>query len=611
MKIPRSFAQACLLGALLLAGCAGFAPQPGPGAEPEPEPGAGYRPLTTPFIALGDTQEHVSTGYPLHDNDSAVDAYVEVAQRPPEQTLFGRRLMEWALHSHPDAPFIHLGDVMDLSCRIEAGRMTRIFRGAPQPGAILPGNHDGLMFGIYSYNLLEAEFDPDALRWNKACRRGAAPDDARHKTEHEAFTKRDFIALYISEHSRQTANHPGLTPPPAAGTHVASWRSTDPQAFLTGIEAKLLDGIAYADSYLAQRIRLPRAPEADRDVILIGLDTNQAGPLVSTWDTLMGRSPGSTGHIHPDQIAAIAHWIDEAVARGDMVIFAGHHNWRALGLPSRIMLRALMHRLDHPLVYLSAHTHRGFWAEHRTLAHRPLLEMNVSSLSDWPLAYRRISFAYDDKARRLLVKADLLPRGPQPNASYADLLSAWEAQTCSASGVPLRHIRDEDMALVQQQRSARGTLVEWLVQYLAPVCEGCEQSLYMHAQAYQDELLRTLEQVGTELGPDTHALHTLALPSWCPGTGYEACIHSLLAERREGLQANVELFRRKASLVALLNDHLDELDSHRAKAYMTCRAVQAAKLDFDATDDAHNFDRGEAKRQAEQFFRIEASVGMD
>ena len=60
-----------------------------------------------------------------------------------------------------------------------------------------------------------------------------------------------------------------------------------------------------------------------------------------------------------------------------------------------------------------------------------------------------------------------------------------------------------------------------------------------------------------------------------------------------------------------LNDHLDDLDSHRAKAYMTCRAVQAAKFDFDATDEDHNFDRGEAKRHAEQFFRIEASVGMD
>ncbi|MFN8998027.1 MAG: hypothetical protein ACK5YQ_06215 [Betaproteobacteria bacterium] len=44
---------------------------------------------------------------------------------------------------------------------------------------------------------------------------------------------------------------------------------------------------------------------------------------------------------------------------------------------------------------------------------------------------------------------------------------------------------------------------------------------------------------------------------------------------------------------------------------MTCRAVQAAKIDFDATDDAHNRNRSEANRLAEQFFRIEASVGMD
>jgi hypothetical protein len=44
---------------------------------------------------------------------------------------------------------------------------------------------------------------------------------------------------------------------------------------------------------------------------------------------------------------------------------------------------------------------------------------------------------------------------------------------------------------------------------------------------------------------------------------------------------------------------------------MTCRAVQAAKIDFDATDEARNNDRSEAKRRAEQFFRIEASVGMD
>ncbi len=37
----------------------------------------------------------------------------------------------------------------------------------------------------------------------------------------------------------------------------------------------------------------------------------------------------------------------------------------------------------------------------------------------------------------------------------------------------------------------------------------------------------------------------------------------------------------------------------------------AAKIDFDATDDSRTDDPGEDKRHAEQFFRIEASVGMD
>jgi hypothetical protein len=61
-----------------LGGCATFVLQKGR----DPEPGGQYVVLTTPIIAIGDTQEHLSTGYPLHDNYRAVDAYVEVTQRP-------------------------------------------------------------------------------------------------------------------------------------------------------------------------------------------------------------------------------------------------------------------------------------------------------------------------------------------------------------------------------------------------------------------------------------------------------------------------------------------------------------------------------------------------
>jgi hypothetical protein len=607
-RTPRSRAGGALAAlALALAGCAAFDPQAGPGPEPE----ANYADLTTPFVAIGDTQEHLSTGYPVHDNDSAIDAYIEVTQRPPELPLFGRRTMEWALQRFPDEPYIHLGDVMDLSCRTEADRMTKIFRATGRSGAILPGNHDGLMFGIYGYNILEAVADTEAARWNKACRRGAAMDDTRHKTGREAFSKRDFINLYLAEYAKMPAQAPGLQAAPDTGRHRVSWRNPNSDAFVTAIEANLLDGYQYTDSFLVQRLKLPRARGAERNVIVIALDTNQAGALASTWDVLMGRSPGSQGHIRVDQFEAIEPWVNEAVKQGDIVVFAGHHNWQSLGLPTRALLRRSMARLEHPLVYLSAHTHGGFWAVHRTLSRRPLLELNVSSLSDWPIAYRRVSFAYDAKAQRLLVRGDLMPRGDKPNASFDDLMSAWEAETCQRSAWPIEQIKEDDAEIVRKQRDSRGTLIEWLMTAAAPVCERCEQPLYAHANSYQDGLLQTLLQADAVVRASGLELPALTLPVWCGARAFADCARSLLDEQPKDYPGHVALFRRKAELVASANDYLDEITDPRAKAYMTCRAVQAAKIDFDATDDARKEHRLEVHRRAEQFFRIEASVGME
>jgi len=603
----RAACLGALAGLVAIAGCASFTPQPGPGEEPP----ARYVTLTRPVTAIGDTQEHESTGLPLHDNDSAIDAYVEVTQRPPEQPLFGRRIMEWALQANPEDPWLHLGDVLDLSCRSEAERMMRLFRATGRAGAILPGNHDGLMFGVYRYDIVNALRDRGAEKWNIACRRGAAPEDAKNRTGNEAFSKRDFIALYLAEQATVPQVAPGLAAPPPSGAHRVSWKHPDPDVFLSAIEASLVEGTGYADSFLAQRLKLPRAPGATRDVIVIGLDTNQAGLLVSTMDTIRGYSPGSMGHVHPDQINAISHWVAQAARGGDIVVFAGHHNWQSLGLPTRILLRDLMENLDHPLVYLSAHTHRGFWAVHRALASRPLLELNVSSLSDWPIAWRRISFAYDEQANRLLVRADLMPRGPKPSASDADLLDAWQTQTCEASGFSPAYLRSIDFAAVQRQRESRGSLFDWLWEEVWSDCESCELSRFQHAQAYQDQMLATLIQARLHLGPLAPELPRLKLPDWCRGLSYFNCINSLLAEQPQDAAAHKALFRRKAQMVDLINRQLDDLAETGAKAYMTCRAVLATKIDFDATPDDRNSNRGEANRRAEQFFRIEASVGID
>jgi hypothetical protein len=270
-----------------------------------------------------------------------------------------------------------------------------------------------------------------------------------------------------------------------------------------------------------------------------------------------------------------------------------------------------MARLDHPLVYLSAHTHGGFWAMHRALQRHPLLELNVSSLSDWPIAYRRISFAYDAQAKRLLVRGNLMPRGEKPNASFDDLLTAWEAETCASSAWPIEWINENEADVVRKQRESRGTLIEWLVSSLAPVCESCEQPLYTHANSYQDGMLVALLQADAAVKASGLTLPDPKLPASCGSRAFAECAKGLMAEQVTDYPSHVDLFRRKAGLVAAVNDYLDEIKEPKAKAYMTCRAVQAARTDFDATDDARKEHRVEAHRKAEQFFRIEASVGME
>lgn len=597
---------ALLAAVALLAGCAA----PGITAPPPPDAPGRFVPLTLPVIALGDTQEHESTGFPLIDNDGAVDAYVEVAQRPPEAPLFSRRILEWVVENHSREPVIHLGDVLDMSCRSELKRVSKLALSLKQPGAILPGNHDGLLFGIFNPDTVNPTGDRDARRWNQGCRsplreHSASQDAARR----EAVTKRDFIGAYLEFAAVRLQPGHGLVPPPRTGSARVSWRNSDADGFFQAVEASVNDGRLYASSFMAQELLLPEAPGAKRRVRIVGLDTNQVLTIVGVTDALRRTSPGDIGSVDPDQVDAIAPWIAQARRAGDIVILAGHHNWDHLSPVTRYRLGQLLETLDHPLVYVSAHTHRGYWALHR-VGERPLLELNVSSLSDWPIAYRRLSFQFDAQSNRIKVVGELLPREASSPADDAQLLRAWAAQTCARAGVPLAALAQEELDAVRRQRSSRGSLWEWLVAHFDESCESCQRLLFDHAHSYQDQLLATIAQLAKDIGPEAADLKNLELPAYCAGKDIEACAEDLRARNSEAIGDHIRTFRDKARLVDRMNDHLDDLRDPRAKAYMACRAVLGAKVDFDETPEADTPGRSEAFRRAGDFFRIEATVGM-
>jgi hypothetical protein len=599
-----------VIGATLLAsGCVSFIEPVPPPADP---PGGRFVTLTMPVIALGDTQEHESTGFPLHDNDGAVDAYVEVAQRPPEQPLFGRRILDWVLANHAGEPAIHLGDLLDMSCKSELGRMRALVTTARQEAAILPGNHDGLMFGIFNYQVAGEVLEQSGHAWYRGCVRGAQDDAlAPIQTARDAAVdKRGFIAAYLELLTAGRHNPvAGLSPPPPAGDARVSWRSPKPGVFLEAIEAKLLDERSYANSFIAQKLRLPAAPGAGRGVVMIGLDTNQVNVVVGTLDTLRGLSPGHLGHVRADQLEAITAWIEAARRAGDIVVFAGHHNWNRLSFSSQFRLYEVMKSLDHPLVYVSAHTHRGFWASHR-IGERSLLELNVSSLSDWPIAYRRVTFALDEEAKRMKVTAELMPNlGGLPPDDRA-ILDAWEAKTCGRSGLAASVLESQERALVMQQRDSRGTLMDWLYEGLGEWCQPCLQTLYESGMRYQDAMLVAINQFYLDLRLEVPEVAALGHPSSCAGETLPVCIARLRAASAADTAGAIELFRRRARFIDEMNGKLDGLSDPRVRNYMACRAVIAAKIDYDFTPDDKRSGRGEANRRKQDFFRIEATVGM-
>ena len=118
---------------------------------------------------------------------------------------------------------------------------------------------------------------------------------------------------------------------------------------------------------------------------------------------------------------------------------------------------------------------------------RSLLELNVSSLSDWPIAYRRIAFHYDAAANRIKVVGELLPNNGVTPQTDAALLSAWETATCTQAGVPLERLIENELSLVREQKASRGTLLGWLYEGLGEWCKSCQAKMYEHGGRYQDE----------------------------------------------------------------------------------------------------------------------------
>jgi hypothetical protein len=161
------------------------------------------------------------------------------------------------------------------------------------------------------------------------------------------------------------------------------------------------------------------------------------------------------------------------------------------------------------------------------------------------------------------------------------------------------------------QRESRGTLVEWAFESFEGVSDSARQTLYEHAHRYQDGLLDVIMSMYGDLGGQVPELANVVAPSFCVGGNIKSCAAALMGAPRDNLAESIESYRRKAIFVSKVVEQLDEVTDRRAKAYMACRAAVSAKDDFDLTPEDKRPGTTEERRRGRDFFRVEATVGME
>lgn len=406
-------------------------------------------PLTKETILVGDTQEHDLGGLPVSFvTSSTSDFLAEVTIRPPQQSLFGRKLMQSIVEKNPGLPLIHLGDLLDVSCREEWDRISPIV--LKSNIAMAHGNHDGLAHGMF--NKMGESGGKNMYTgkgWRYECFRpfvynNTDPQRQTGESLSNVWTSADFIVGYV-----KSKTSVGSVPVrkdfyyelPGMVSEIRGHIEPESDCFNKG------DCLKFTQSYMVQKVKLPSSGK--HNVYMVLIDTSQfdrdfelerirnywiLGDLANAVHRLLFDNPGVKGSVLPDQIQVIRTMIYEK-KKDDILVFGGHHDWNKLDDESKKLLSGVFSTLtDQPLVYFSAHTHTGFMKQWKIEGGRSLAEVNVNSLADWPVGIKVMKMDMASDRSLIRVNAAIKMESAKDKVERKNLLADSWKNACLATG---------------------------------------------------------------------------------------------------------------------------------------------------------------------------------
>ena len=319
-------------------------------------------PTSIEALIISDNQFHHLLGDPGWIRIKVIDDVSGTAIRPVALDLFADDLFRRTLEDYVSTQgvrggrgaVLHLGDSLDVACTGEWERFAQAMDIPGQLGegwAMAPGNHDAYFYGMAHEGRI----------WTDGCRE---PGDGRRVDRR--MTKPRFVENYLKALSAQK------------GATEAPWELDEGEhAFGTDLLVRAAwkkDRVRPWRSFVVTQVdlSLPGGPT----VYGLMLDTAQyrrmpriGGPV------LPGKNAGLNGDLLMDQIKVLQGWIDSE-PDANWIPFA-HFPLHSLTDRARNDVSTLVAQTV-PL-WVSAHTHNGFVAEHADV-----LELNVGSITDFP-----------------------------------------------------------------------------------------------------------------------------------------------------------------------------------------------------------------------------------
>jgi hypothetical protein len=360
-----------------------------PAVVSETLPVGHWTPKSKRIRLIADSQLHEFHGAPTYLQSQEVDERVEVALRPSQQRMFAFDLLRRSMAVDPAAPtpdfVLHLGDAIDVSCSTEWDQFTFAMTASPAPWLLAPGNHDGYFTGnllppagYKSWNVFSTKYGSQG--WQLRCGPVGPVLANGTRLDKPQFLKRYVDALKGTMGVREV--------------HCDSDICLGDATSDVQVRAKVSTAQPWS-SYLMQKINIGATPCARDDerctqlaLILIDTSTYSSQPL------FVRRPAGTFASLSSEQWPVLRTWMSHAADPTKFVV-AGHH---ALSNFSREERRELVNLLcdSDALLYVSAHTHVGYWRRWSCDSGASLLELNVGSVLDWPSHFRELVVLQSD-----------------------------------------------------------------------------------------------------------------------------------------------------------------------------------------------------------------------